>query len=179
MLALTLCLFVSDAFAQSQKADFTATPVQLTVNPCTLVMRGRHVRSTMAPLSAPVSAHLSAPNTSPAFDDSCTRNSLQRQRIPAVAAVGGRAGRTAHWAVRWGSARVPRKGGATPYFGVVPAPAPLGSAAAPGGRSPFARDKKLPDGVPSSDRDGAARSITTATTTAARNAADCEPAAWV
>ena len=37
ILALTLCFFGSDALAQ--KADFTATPVQLTVNPCTLVTK--------------------------------------------------------------------------------------------------------------------------------------------
>ena len=44
ILALTLCFFGSDAFAQSAKADFTSTPVQLTVNPCTLVTKAEAER---------------------------------------------------------------------------------------------------------------------------------------
>ena len=131
----------------------------------------------MAPLSAPenpILARVSAPTVSRAFDASAIRKRLHRQRLPVAGAAGGRLRLTAHWAVRNGRARVPSKGGATPRFGVVPAPAPLGSAAAPGGRSPFPRDKKLRDGVPPSDHGGDARSITTATTTAARNAADGE-----
>ena len=106
-------------------------------------VRGRHLRSTMAPLSAPASARLSAPTTSGHFNDSGTRNHLNKHPITAVNAAGGRVGRAALWAARWGRARVPSKGGATPpFFTRSLDPTPGGAAPDPGGRSPFARDRK-------------------------------------
>ena len=123
----------------------------------------------MAPLSAPVWLRLSAPTTACAFDDSRTRKPLKPQCIPAVDAAGGRVGRAAHWAARWGRARVPSKGGATPRFGAVLAPVPLGAVADPGGRSPFARENTSPHLVPPSDHGGDALSNTTATPLVSRS----------
>ena len=123
----------------------------------------------MAPLSAPVSARLSAPRESRACERIGTRNPLNRQRILVADAAGGRIGRAAHWAARWGRARVPSKGGATPRFGAVLAPVPLGAAADPGGRSPFAREKTSPHVVPLSDHGGDALSTTTATPPVSRS----------
>src|SRR5450759_5804779 len=117
-------------------------------------MRGRQARSTMAPLSAPVSAPLSAPNTLGALDESRTRNPLNTQRIAAVDAARGRVGVAAPWAAPWDRARVPSTGGATPRVGAGLAPAPLGAAADPWGRSPCARDQTSPPVVPPSDHGG-------------------------
>ena len=55
ILALTLCLGASDALAQ--KNDFTATPVQLTVNPCTLVTKAEAERVIGASVSQGLGAN--------------------------------------------------------------------------------------------------------------------------
>ena len=117
----------------------------------------------MAPLSAPVSAPLSAPNTLAALDERRTRHPLNTLRIAAVDAARGRVGGAAPWAALWDRARVPSKGGATPRFGAALAPAPLGAAADPEGRSPFARNKTSPPVVSPSDHGGDALSTTPAT----------------
>src|SRR5205085_1287446 len=87
-------------------------------------MRGRHGRSTMAPLSAP----LSAPNRGRIGEARSVENAPQQKEIPVVGGVVNAADRAARWAARWESARAPSGGGATPRFTVVLAPAPSGTA---------------------------------------------------
>ena len=111
------------------KSDWLKVTVRLSLPHAHLGARGRHVRSTMAPLSAPTSSR--------AIGEGDARNLLNKQCIPAVDAASGRVGRTAHCAARWGSARVPSKGGATPCFGAVLAPVPLGAAADQGVATPW------------------------------------------
>jgi hypothetical protein len=91
-------------------------------------MKGRHSRSTMAPVSAPVSARMSAPNRGRIREARSVQNAPQHEEIPVVGGVVDPADRAARWAARWESARVPSKGGATHRFTVVLAPAPHGAA---------------------------------------------------
>lgn len=131
-------------------------------------MRGRQVRSTMVPCR-PLCGSAVGPDDlgrvrrqrHAQHPEQATHSSSQRGRWPRWS--GGALGRPE------ARARVPSKGGATPRFGAVLAPVPLGPAADPGGRSPFARDKIAPHVVLPSDHGGDALSITTATTTAARH----------
>jgi hypothetical protein len=91
-------------------------------------MKGRHGRTTMAPLSAPVSARLSAPSCGRTCEPASAHKGSLQNEIPVVGGVVYPADRAARWAARWGSARVPSEGGATPRFTGVLAPAPRGAA---------------------------------------------------
>ena len=82
----------------------------------------------MAPLSAPVSARMSAPNRGRIREARSVQNALEQEEIPVVGGVVDPADRAARWAARWESARVPSEGGATHRFTVVLAPAPHGAA---------------------------------------------------